>query len=321
VHDLAQDFHETIATSRAELERLIEKTKSAREELAVRLEQGRDRLLEMNSFRPAIAATLVEEIGASDGDVALDEFMLAVFDHYAIHVEELRPRTYQLGSAGVFADSFPGLPSDGLTVTCDRARALAREDVSFLTWDHPLVTGALDLLLGSEKGNCSFGRWPDERSTGLYLEAVYLLECVAPPALHLDRFLPPTPVRVLLDHRGTDVSAAIARDLLARNLQAGDAYALLDQPEFREGILPALIEKSLQAAERIAPGIIAQARGEMASQLGHEFQRLVDLQKVNRSVRSEEIELLAQQRRSLEEQLVHARLRLDAIRIIQRGPA
>jgi ATP-dependent helicase HepA len=128
-------------------------------------------------------------------------------------------------------------------------------------------------------------------------------------------------VRVLLDHRGTDVSAAIARDLLARNHQAGDAYALLDQPEFREGILPALIEKSLQAAERIAPGIIAQARGEMASQLGHEFQRLVDLQQVNRSVRSEEIELLAQQRRSLEEQLVHARLRLDAIRIIQRGPA
>ena len=78
-----------------------------------------------------------------------------VFDHYSINVEEIAPRTYRLGSAGVFADSFPGLPAEGFTVTCDRDRALVREDVQFLTWDHPLVTGAIDLLLGSEKGNSS----------------------------------------------------------------------------------------------------------------------------------------------------------------------
>src|SRR5439155_934455 len=83
------------------------------------------------------------------------------------NVEELAHRTYKLGSAGVLADSFPGLPAEGLTVTCDRKRALAREDIQFLTWDHPLVTGALDLLLGSEKGNSSFAQWPDDRSTGL----------------------------------------------------------------------------------------------------------------------------------------------------------
>ena len=152
-------------------------------ELAIRLEQGRDRLLELNSFRPEAAAPIVQEIRRQDADTTLDTFLLAVFDHYGLHVEELWPRTFRLGSAGVFADSFPGLPAEGLTVTADRQRALVREEVQFLSWDHPLVTGALDLLLGSEQGNSSVAHWPDAKVRGLYLEAVFLLECIAPPEL------------------------------------------------------------------------------------------------------------------------------------------
>lgn len=320
VHDLAQDFHETEATSRAELDRLIAETQTARKELTERLEQGRDRLLELNSFRPEVSAGLAQEIQARDADRTLDEFMITVFDHYSIHVEELTPRTYQLGSAGVFADSFPGLPTEGLTVTCDRQRALAREDVQFLTWDHPLVTGALDLLLGSEKGNSSFAQWPDAKTAGLYLEMIYLLECIAPPRLHVDRFLPPTPLRVLVDHRGCDLGKSIPPEMLTRLLKHGDAHALLDQPEFREELLPSLIEQARGIASRQVPGLVGQARKEMSVQLEHEIARLKELQKVNRTVRAEEIDLLNQQQRALDQQLMSARLRLDAIRLIRRGP-
>lgn len=320
VHDLAQDFHETEATSRTELDQLIAETKIARKELAARLEQGRDRLLELNSFRPQVGDKIVQEIRRPDADLALDEFMTAVFDHFAIHVEELTPRAYQLGSAGVFAESFPGLPTQGLTVTCDRRRALAREDIQFLTWDHPLVTGALDLVLGSEKGNSSFAKWPDAKTAGLYVETIYLLECIAPPPLHVDRFLPPTPLRVLVDHRGNDAGSTITPETLARILKNGNAYALLDQPELREELLPGLIEKAQTIASHQVPGIVAQARKAMTAQLEHEIGRLQELQKVNRSVRAEEIDLLVQQQRALDQHLRAARLRLDAIRLIQRGP-
>jgi ATP-dependent helicase HepA len=246
--------------------------------------------------------------------------MIAVFDHFSVQVEELTDRTYRLGSAGVFAESFPGLPTDGLTVTCDRQRALAREDVQFLTWDHPLVTGALDLLLGSEKGNSSFARWPDPKTAGLYLETIYLLECIAPPHLHVDRFLPPTPLRVLADHHGNDAGKSIAPETLARHLKSGDAYALLDQPELRGELLPGLIAKTQALANRQVSGIVAQARQAMTAQLEHETARLKELQKVNRSVRAEEIDLLVQQQHALNQHLSSARLRLDAIRLIQRGP-
>jgi ATP-dependent helicase HepA len=357
VHDLAQDFHETDISlsspnggegrgeeakfsstqtpspqpsprlggereseARSNLKRLITETQVARLELALRLEKGRDRLLELNSFRPEASSKLVQAIRQADADRALDRFMVAVFDHFSIHVEELAPRTYQLGSAGVFADSFPGLPMEGLTVTCDRQRALAREEMQFLTWDHPLVTGALDLLLGSEKGTSSFAKWPDAKVAGLYVETVYLLECIAPPALHVDRFLPPTPLRVLVDHRGADVGATFPRETLARQLQTADAYSLLDRPELREALLPDLIEKSEGIARSQMPELIAHARREMSTQLEREIGRLRELQKVNRSVRPEEIAALVRQQQELDHHLAAARLRLDAIRLIQRGP-
>jgi ATP-dependent helicase HepA len=197
---------------------------------------------------------------------------------------------------------------------------LAREDVQFLTWDHPLVTGALDLLLGSEKGNSAFAKWPDARTAGLYVETIYLLECIAPPHLHVDRFLPPTPLRVLVDHRGNDVGRTILSESFTHLLKHGDPYPLLDQSEFREELLPGLILKAGSIASGQVPGIVAQARKEMTAQLDHEITRLRDLEKVNRSVRAEEIDLLVQQRKELDQHLSSARLRLDAIRLIQCGP-
>ena len=58
----------------------------------------------------------------------------------------------------------------------------------------------------------------------------------------------------------------------------------------------------------------------MTQQLGHEITRLQELRKVNRSVRPEEIEALREQQDALARHLAGARLRLDAIRLIQRGP-
>jgi ATP-dependent helicase HepA len=317
---LAEEFHEAGPAAGAELDRLIAETRRAGDELHERLEHGRDRLLEWNSFRAEAAASLVRDIRGQDNDAALDEFLVAVLDHYSIHVEELAPRTFRLGSAGVFADSFPGLPAQGFSVTGDRSRALAREEVQFLTWDHPLVTGALDLLLGSEKGNSSFAKWPDAKAAGLYVEVVYLVECIAPPPLHLDRFLPPTPLRVLLDHRGKDLSATITAETLRRALKNGDGRALMERPEFREDLLPALLEAAEAVANARVPALVAAARAEMTAQLDREIARLRALQQINRSVRVEEVELLVRQKAALGRHLDGARLRLDAIRVIQRGP-
>ncbi len=320
VRDLGQDFHETQATTRAELAQLIAETRMAAGELSARLEQGRDRLLELNSFRPEVAAPIIQEIRRQDGDRTLDQFLLTVFDHHGLHVEELWPRTYRLGSAGVFADSFPGLPAEGLTVTADRQRALSREDMQFLSWDHPLVTAALDLLLGSESGNSSVAHWPDDKLRGLYVEAVFVLECIAPPELHVDRFLPPTPVRVLLDHTGKDESATWDLEAFARRLKPGDLHALLDLPGLRDELLPELMEQAEALANQRVAVLVKQAGAQVTRQLGHEVARLTALQRVNPNVRPEEVAALVRHQSALAEHIRAARLRLDAVRLIRRGP-
>jgi ATP-dependent helicase HepA len=64
-----------------------------------------------------------------------------------------------------------------------------------------MVIGAMDLLLGAETGNCSFAVLPTTNERTMVLELIFVLEAIAAPHLHADRFLPPTPVRVVVSHK------------------------------------------------------------------------------------------------------------------------
>lgn len=317
--DLAARAHHDRKTIGPEVDAFIDDVRRAREEVSERLERGRDRLLEWNSLRPAQSTRVVEAIRAQDDDRTLDEFLLATFDAFFVEVEELAPRTYRLGSAGVLVDDFPGLKAEGLTFTRDRQRALLREDLQFVTWDHPLATGALDMLLGSEKGNCAFARWPDAAGSALYLEVLYVLECLAPQSAHADRFLPPTPIRVVVDNRGREQSA-LALPIVESKAATASGRGVLARDDIRESLLPKLVDRARLFADAQVPARVEAARGAMHEALGAEIARLRDLQKVNRTVRPEEIELLVEQQAALDRYLGASRLRLDAVRLVHRGP-
>ena len=134
------------------------------------------------------------------------------------------------------------------------------------------MTGALDLLLGSEKGELQFcGVAGFSKDQGLYLEVIYLLECIAPAELQVDRFLPPTPVRVIVDHEGKQFRERMT-------LSVGDAHALLEHPEMRD-LFPFLVERTKTIAEKRVTEIVDAARQEMTAQLGSEIARLRQLKK------------------------------------------
>ena len=305
---LAADYSEP-----AQLEQLIAATATAHEQIAAQLEQGRDRLLELNSHRPTEAATVVEAIAAADADPELEAFLLRVFDHFGVTVEDLGERTYLLRGHGVTTDSFPEIPSDGLVGTFNRPHALGREDVSLLSSDHPMATGAVDLLLGSEQGNCSFGVWADETDKTLLFETVFVLETLAPARLHADRFLPPTPVRVLVNHKKEHL------ELELPELEKGLPHKLLDNPKIGREIIPAMLEAAEAFAHTQAQERIATASAAMTAQLQAELDRLTNLRTVNDHVRPEEIELTQAQLAELTITLAQARLRLDAVRLIWKG--
>ena len=321
VHDVALEYHVAEpAEAERELKQLLCGSKAARNELRRLLEQGRDRLLEMNSFRPAMARQIIEQIHATERSDELEEYLLDVFEHYGVHAEELAAHTWHLNSQGVKTDSFPAIPAEGLAATCERSRALAREDVAFLTWDHPMVGGAMDLLLGSETGNCSFGvlATPTERT--LLLELTFILEAFAEQRLHVDRFLPATPIRLVINHKAENITGSLPSHAFQDKLGKGVPYKLIDHPDIARKTLPAMFEKGSSLAELEADAIRKAALAEVQNLLGHEVSRLETLMRVNNHIRPREIQMARQEQEQVTDAIVRSRIRLDSLRLIWKGP-
>jgi ATP-dependent helicase HepA len=283
-----------------------------------KLERGYDRLLELNSSKPQKAAELAEKIRASDGDRGFEEFVLRLFDHFGVHVEQHSSRTYLLSHGHLLTDAFPSLPQEGTTVTFDRTRALGRDDVGFMTWDHPMVRGALDLLLSGEAGNAAFAVWKTNEAEAILLEICAVVECVAPASLHVDRFLPPKAIRVVVDHSLNDLTDDEA--FANATFEKGDIFRLLDRRVVKKKLVPAMLEKALAIATERMQALASAAAGAMSAQLLSEVERLEDLREMNSHVSEEEINAARDQQTALYTAIGSARLRLDALKLIFRAP-
>jgi ATP-dependent helicase HepA len=321
VHDLGREFPAAERSkAEAELLNLLKRTASARRRIRRLLEQGRDRLLESNSFHPARAQAVIAQIQELEHQPDLENYVLEVFDHFGVRIEELAPHTWKFDPMGIITDSFPSMPAEGIIATCDRRRALSREDIAFLTWDHPMIAGAIDLLLGGETGTCSFAVLPATNERTMLLELVFVLEPTAAAHLHADRFLPPTPVRLVISHKLEDLTLVFSNATWESKLQKGVPYKLIENAEIARKTLPAMFEKATQLAEIKATALRQCAIQEMDHLLGHEEERLRSLSQVNDHVRPLEISLAQEQRKQLATCLQQSRLRLDSLRLIWKGP-
>jgi ATP-dependent helicase HepA len=315
--ELQVDLDETFDEP-AILPALISKTLALRSVISERLARGQDRLLEASSHRPERSAWLVETIREWDCNPGFEDFLLRLFEYAGVNIEELGNRRYFLLPGNLKSDAFPSLPADGMTVTLDRQRALEREQEAFLTWDHPLVRGALDLMLGSEAGNASFGVWDATGEKVILLEAWLVVECIAPAHLHVERFLPQTPLRCLVDHKGADLSDSTAHS--SPILRQGDPASLMRNAAVKQKFLPAMLQQVRDLGATRSGGIIAQALAKMHAELGAEITRLKDLAEVNDHIKPEEITAIEQREIALAQILQNARLRLDAVRLIWKAP-
>lgn len=299
-----------------ELEALITKTSIFQKELQKSLAEGRDRLLEMNSFRPRIAAKLVEQIKREDCDKSLENYFTKVFSHFDIEMEDLSARTYFLHPASAITEVFPAIPPEGISVTFDRQRALSREDISFLSWDHPITTGAIDMVLSSGTGSASFGVLRGTNSRGILLELLFVLETSRDRSIYVDRFLPNTLLRIVVDHLGNDVTDRYSVETLDKKMIPGQIDALLDNQTLMETTLPNMISAATKMVEEQSTKEIKNGLQRMNLTLNHEIDRLKILQQKNKNIRPAEIQTALHEQLTLTSLIKDARVRLDAIQLI-----
>jgi ATP-dependent helicase HepA len=301
------------------LKALLAETEACRARISERLAKGQDRLLERCSHRPEHAARTTASIKAWDDDAEFEDFLLRLFEHCGLHIEDLSRRRYFLLPGNLKSDAFPSLPNEGITVTLDRQRALEREHEAFLTWDHPMTRAALDLLLGSETGNASFGIWESPSEKRMLLEAQVVVECIAPARLHVERFLPPVPLRIAVDHTGGDQTGDAA--LASAKLRRGDPASLLRNEAVKRKVLPTMLERVRELGTEASKGVIESALQTMHAELDNEITRLKDLAAMNDHIRPEEIDALVAREQELAAAIRSARVRIDAVRFVWKAPA
>ncbi|WAP62634.1 RNA polymerase-associated protein RapA [Pseudomonas fortuita] len=301
---------------------LVADARSERERLEAELHTGRDRLLELNSGGAGEGQALVEAILEQDDQFALPIYMETLFDAFGIDSEDHSENALILKPSEKMLDaSFPLGDDEGVTITYDRAQALSREDMQFLTWEHPMVQGGMDLVLSGSMGNTAVALIKNKalKPGTVLLELLFVSEVVAPRSLQLGRYLPPAALRCLLDANGNDLAARVAFETLNEQLES---VPRASANKFVQAQRDVLAKRISGGEEKIMPTHVervAEAQRRLAAEADEELARLVALQAVNPSVRDSEIDALRKQREEGPAMLDKAALRLEAIRVLVAG--
>lgn len=298
---------------------LIAKTQSRSAAIEAELHQGRDQLLELNSCRKDVADRYINDLQRYERQNQLWAYMEEVFECYGVDTEFHSQDCFIIRPSDQMRIShFPNLSEDGMTVTIDRAIALAREDFQFLTMEHPLALGAIDLIISSETGNASVNvaKHPQLKGGQFLLECLFVVECSAPPELQLGRFLPHTPLRVLIDQNKQDLTDTIEHDDL---LDAGvtfDKSKIIAFINNQRNHLNQMLGVAEQRAKQDMQALVQEASQAMLASLAEEIKRMLRLQKVNPSIKAEEIEHLKDMTMLAHDNIESAELKLDAVRFV-----
>ncbi|ORU89578.1 MAG: RNA polymerase-binding ATPase [Cycloclasticus sp. symbiont of Poecilosclerida sp. M] len=299
-------------------EKLIAHTRQLAEASLQEMRDGRDLMLELNSCRKDEAQKIVDEVVLSSSHLELSKYMEQVFEQYGVeqqyHSEDcvvIKPTDHMQ------KERFPGLGEDGLTATYNRKVALSREDFHFLTWEHPMVVGAMDQIINSEFGNATFNtiKLSPVPAGTLILEAIYTVHCPAPRRLQLQRYLPHTVQRIVVGSNGLDMTKiAKAEHISARLTRVKKGVAQNIIQHGKESI-KSLIERSEELVKPYQEALIEETVSTMQQQEDDKLNRLKAMAKVNPNIREDEIQLQQKMKEQLLTHLKRAVFKLDAIRV------
>lgn len=301
---------------------LLEQAAELRTELAAQMHKGRDRLLEINSSGSGQGEVLAEQIAEQEKNFTLPIYMEQLFNAFGIHSEDHSDNALILRPSEKMLDaSFPLGSDEAVTITYDRELALSREDMQFITWEHPMVQGGMDLVLSGSMGNSTVALLKNKavKPGTVLVELLYVSEAIAPRHLQLGRYMPPTVLRCLLDQQGRDLAEKVSFETLDGQLETVPRSSAAKFARSQRDELTKLVK---QADALVQPRHLEQvqlAQTAFSRTLTQEITRLTALQKINPGVRDEEINLL---RRHLDEGktlLNKATVRLEAIRVLVAG--
>ena len=179
----------------------------------------------------------------------------------------------------------------------------------------------MDLVLAGSMGNSAVAVLKNKalKPGTLLLECLFVSEAIAPRALQLQRYLPPTPVRCLLDINGNDLAAKVAFDTLDAQLDSVPRHLATKIAKSQRDLIQTMLNKAEVFADVQHDRLVEEAGRRFTMDLDEEVNRLKALRNINPTVRPEEILTLEKHKAEGLSLLNQAKIRLDAIRVLVVG--
>ena len=212
----------------------------------------------------------------------------------------------------------PGLKSTPITITTDRKTALIREDMEFFSFEHPLIEQAMQIIMDGEIGNATVATLAlkNLKSGTVFIEAFYTAECISPKNLQLFRYLPLSPLRILVDEKSRDLSHLLTHEKLNSYCKSVDQKtAQIIIAHAREKVEQLLLETEDRTKQYFS-NLKNSAIDAHHKKNSDEIYRLKSLQEHNPAIRQQEIDYFERQIQQGKEYLQRAVLKLQAIRVI-----
>lgn len=300
-----------------EIEQLIKQTQTQSEDLLIKMARGRDRLLEFQSHPPG-ADRLVEQAESEERVNLLIDFMHRVYDLYGVDFEVNSNGSEILHPTEQMQGYFPRLPDDGMTVTYHRHYALANETWHYLTWEHPMVTEVMDMILDQEKGNSTLVVIQQQglKAGQLFLECHFQFALSGRQNRYLAGLLPPQVVRLLLTEQGKDLSQQLDANTLQAMAQSVPQKTAVAVLKAKLPVIKQLLKLADFKIKQQQPDLLMQWQQRVTTHLNGEIERLQQLAEQNHLVREDEVVYAQQQLTKAVERIQSLQPQLDSLRVL-----
>lgn len=301
-----------------DLDAIIAEGREQRLELEAMMQQGRDRLLEYNSCRPRVANKIAYTMQEFDDTNHLPRFFERFMSSINMDFSGQRDGSLMLHPSDEVQLQGLAIPEDGLSLTFERDQALVREDLAFMTYEHPLMQSIFDSINSGSFGNATVATLQSNAMPEgmLLLEVNFRVEAIAPKLLNLTSYLTKPIVRVFLSQQGTDFSEKIRADMIASHIYRLDKSRAGQVIKARRDIIEQRYDQAVAIANAQLNTMSQEAIERFNQRFDREIERLQYLQSINPNVRDSEI--LQLQR--LQQQGLHALQQLslipDSVRVL-----
>jgi ATP-dependent helicase HepA len=281
----------------------------------LKIEAGRDRLIEMNSFDPDLAPKLVQTLEKAESTEELKLYFEDLLDAMGLHSEDLDADSLFVDPGhGQYVSYFPGLPAEGLSFTFSRLKALRRTDLALMTWDHPMVTETLAQIAGQEFGNVSVAGWSRSQ---VAIECTFVLQAAATESKWFaDEFFPSTPIRIVIEATGKDMTSELDWETLSKSLVPLNATAAAFVKKLPGERIRGLLNKALSQAQGVSNPIKFQALSKMNAAIDAEIGRLEAFDAKNEFVSSFDLQWWEERKVNLLKAFSGAQVRLDSFLLV-----